>query len=765
MRYNIYLLNGLTPYKSMKIIYTIAILFLPLCVLAQTTIRTVDSNTGLPIPYVLIKGNNQQSFVTDEEGEVQVSRERPTEMIFTHVAFTSITLTVPTNGELIVRMEHIDNTLSEVVVSSFQTERPLLVQAAAISSVSESELYRFNETSIVHAFNTKPGIRVEERAPGSYRVSIRGSSLRSPFGVRNTKVYWNDIPFTAADGTTPLNILDLSNIENTEIIKGPAGSIYGAGNGGVISFTSKQKIDQNRISTDFSVGDFGMMRYRIGVEQQLENGGISASYANQKAEGYRDHTAMEREVFQIAGQFKPSEKQKITTQLLYSDLFYELPGALTAAQLEENPRQARPGSASQNASISQKSMYGTLGQEYRFSPRTFNKSSVYINTVDFENPFNLDYKKETQFSYGGRTSFTYDGSLANIPIRLIGGGEYQLSKTAAQNFGNRNGAADTIRFSDDLITTTAFLFQQVEAELSEKLLFTIGLSQNFSKFDITRNIDARRGIPSAANRRFDPVIVPRIALSAKLNETSAVHGSISSGFSPPTIDEVRTNEGSINLGLEAEKGINYEVGYRGSYKQGLVNLDVSAFYFKLDQTITTFTNEQGVVLFRNAGATDQKGIEAMLDYAVIRNQQTFVQEVKVTHSFTGHYFTFSDFSRGSNDFSGNDVTGVAPNTLVSQVDIRTKPGIYLNFTHQYVDEIPLNDANTIYQDVYNLVNARMGWRSNLGVKWNMEIYAGVENLLNESYSLGNDLNAFGGRFFQPAPTRNFYGGIKLGMKY
>nr|MBI1232259.1 TonB-dependent receptor plug domain-containing protein [Cytophagales bacterium] len=732
---------------------------------AQTLVRTVDSRSGEAIPFVFIKQNNQQSFVTDESGEVSISLEEDTEMMFRHVAFGSSTHTVPARGVVTVRLEAVDNSLSEVVVSSFQTERPLLVQAAAISRVTESELYRFNETSIVHAFNTKPGIRVEERAPASYRISIRGSSLRSPFGVRNTKVYWNGIPFTAADGTTPLNILDLSNIENTEIIKGPAGSIYGAGNGGVISFISKQQVDENRISADFSVGDFGMMRYRLGIDQKLENGGISSSYAHQKADGYRDHTAMDRQVFQMAGHFNPSDRQKITTQLLYSDLFYELPGALTAAQLAENPRQARPGSAAQNASISQKSMYGTLGQEYRFSPKTFNKTSVYINTVDFENPFNLDYKKETQFSYGGRTSFTHDGKIGTIPIRLIGGGEYQLAKTAAQNFGNRNGRADTVRFSDDLITTTAFLFQQLEAELSERLLFTVGLSENFSNYDITRNIDALQGVPSAATRRFTPVIVPRVALSAKLNETSAVHGSISSGFSPPTIDEVRTNEGSINLDLEAEKGINYEVGYRGSYKQGRVNLDVTAFYFKLDQTITTFTNEQGVVLFRNAGATDQKGIEAMVDYAVIRNQLTFLQEVKLTHSFTGHYFTFSNFSRGSNDFSGNDLTGVSPNTLVNQLDIRTKPGIYLNVTHQYVDEIPLNDANTIYQDPYNLVNMRMGWRGNLGIKWTIEAFAGVENLLNETYSLGNDLNAFGGRFYQPAPTRNYYGGIKLGMKY
>ncbi len=741
------------------------IFLIPCALFAQTEITILTSGTNEPVPFVTGKTKNQQNLVADGAGIMSIDLEEETEMIFRHVAFSPHQAMIPASGKITIYLERADNTLTEIVVSSFESERPLLEQAGGIVRVSESELFRFNETSIVHAFNTKPGIRIEERAPASYRVSIRGSSLRSPFGVRNVKMYWNGMPFTAADGTTPLNILDLSNIENTEIIKGPAGSIYGAGNGGVISLTSKQEITDDRISTDLSFGDFGLVRYRVGVEQQLEQGGVSVSYAKQKADGYREHTAMDREVFQIAGHFKPSDRQRISTQLLYSDLYYELPGALTAAQVEENPRQARPGSAAQNASIDLKSMYGTLAHDYQFNPKFSNKTSIYINTVDFENPFNLDYKKETQFSYGGRTSFTFNDTWGGLPVRIIGGGEYQMSKTAAQNFGNRNGQADTVRFSDDLLTTTAFLFQQVEAELSDRFLMTVGLSENFSSFNIDRNIDAVRGNPSTAYRRFDPVVVPRIALSAKLNPSSAIHASISSGFSPPTIDEVRTNEGTINLDLEAEKGINYELGYRASFKQGLVNVDATTFYFKLEETITTFTNEQGVVLFRNAGATDQKGVEVLVDYALVRNQLSFVQELKLTHTFTGHYFTFADFQQGENDYSGNDLTGVAPHTVVNQLDIRTKPGYYLNLTHQFVDDIPLNDANTVFQDAYHLVNSRVGWRGNAGSNFDLEVYAGAENLLNVAYSLGNDLNPFGGRFFQPAAPRNFYGGIKVGFKY
>ncbi len=743
-----------------------AVLFLilnfPVLLFAQTEITIVESRTEIPIPGVIVKAQGFPNQVSDINGQVNFNLTEPTILVFSHIAFDTRSLQVQPNTETVVRLNNATNALSEVIVTGFESERPLLKQAGAISRVTENELYRFNEASIVNAFNTKPGIRVEERAPASYRISIRGSSLRSPFGVRNVKVYWNEIPFTAPDGTTALNILDLSNIQNTEIIKGPAGSIYGAGNGGVISFTSRQQIDENRISAELNIGEFGLVRYRFGIQQQLENGGFSVSYVSQKSDGYREHSAVDRQVLQIAANFDVSDKQKLSTQILYSDLDYQIPGALNETQLQEDRTQARPGSVRQNSSIAQKTLYGMLTHDYRFNEAFENVTALYMNTTDFENPFILDYKKETSYSYGGRTKFTHNGQWGAFPIRLIAGGEFQLGKTLAQNFGNVDGNADTLRFSDDLITVQSFLFQQLEIEWTEDILMTFGFSENFSRYNIDRLVDNGPNSPSNNVKRFDPVIVPRIALAWQITNNTGVHGSISSGFSPPTIDEVRTNEGSINLDLEAEKGINYEVGYRAQY--GILNLDITGFYFKLDQTITSFTNPQGVVLFRNAGATDQKGIELQLDYALFRNQLSTVQEIKLTHAFTGHYFEFTDYSSGGNDFSGNQLTGVAHNTLVNQLDIRTKPGFYLNFTHQFVDEIPLNDANTVYQDVYHLVGSRLGWRNTLG-RWDLEAYAGVDNLSDESYSLGNDLNAFGGRYYQPAPGRNFYGGVKVGFRY
>jgi iron complex outermembrane recepter protein len=743
----------------MKNLLTLLLFLISIGLQAQIQLKITDQISGLPLENVRVK-SGKMIQQTNASGIVSFPGEN-LKISFALEGYESLDKTF-SNGEFEVRLIPVVLNLSAVTVTAFETERPLLEQSAAISVVSERDFTRFNEISPVNAFNQKAGVRIEERAPASYRVSIRGSSLRSPFGVRNVKVYWNEVPFTSPDGTTALNLLDLSNIKSAEVIKGPSGSIYGAGNGGAISFFSRPDLTGNRISTEFLRGDFGLSRFRLGLSQQVGEGGVEASFVSQKSDGYRAHSAVDRQVFQLGSFFPISEKQEIRTQLLISDLDYQIPGALNADQVAADPRQARPGSVNQNSSISQQSVLLSLGHLYRFSEKTSNNTTLYMNTNDFENPFILDYKKELGFGYGLRTKFTHDGEIGGKTIRLIAGAEYQNGITDAQNFGNRNGKADTVRFADKLRTYQGFLFQQAELNLSEKLLFTLGLSENFSGYDIDRQINAPKGKTGLQTRKFDPIVVPRVALNYRMNGFSSVYGSISSGFSPPTIDEVRTNEGSLNLDLEAEKGINYEVGYRLGKEK--FNFELIGYFLKLDETITTFTNENGVVLFRNAGSTDQKGIEASLDYALLRNADGFVKDFSVGTAYTGQFFKFVNYKKQTNDFSGNDLTGVPPHNLVSRIDFRTRPGIYLNFTHQFTDKIPLNDANTVFQESYDLVNLRAGWVKSLG-SFDLELFAGVDNLLDERYSLGNDLNAFAGRFYQPAPTRNWYGGVKLGLRY
>src|SRR5574339_1246898 len=117
-------------------------------------------------------------------------------------------------------------TLQEITLKAYEQNYRLMQMPASVSLISKNQLTRFNNTTILPALNSKPGIRMEERSPASYRLNIRGSSLRSPFGVRNVKVYYNDIPYTDPGGNTYLNQLGYYNIQSLEIIKGPGSSLY-----------------------------------------------------------------------------------------------------------------------------------------------------------------------------------------------------------------------------------------------------------------------------------------------------------------------------------------------------------------------------------------------------------------------------------------------------------------------------------------------------------------------------------------------------------
>ncbi|MEM6845837.1 MAG: TonB-dependent receptor [Bacteroidota bacterium] len=678
-------------------------------------------------------------------------------------------------------------TLDEITVIGYDAEQKLLETPVAVSILPSQEIRAYDETSLVPAMNTLPGVRMEQRSPGSYRIAIRGSALRAPFGVRNVKVYWNDIPFTDPSGSTALNLLDVSNFGSVEVIKGPAGSVYGAGTGGVVNIRSLPR-QQNGTQAEVGAtwGSFGLQRYTATIEQFSEQSSWAVRYAHQQANGYRDHTEMERDMLEIRGEFSTSERHTISASLLYSDLFYEIPGGLNLEQFQENPRQARPGnpfvmgSEESNASIDQEYVLIGLTNEYQFNKKLRNQTTIYGDFSAFENPFNFDYKRDSRQGGGGRTRFYYDHSLGTVAARYTVGAEFQTAFNIARNFGNDMGRPDTLNFDDELRTRQAIFFAKADLALPNEFFVTLGLSHNRLNYDIYRLVDVALDSSFRVQKSFDPVWIPHLGVSKQITDRISLRGDVSLGFSPPTIEEVRTNEGSINLDLRPERGINYELGLRGLVLNDKLQLDASAFYFQLSETIVQRQSERGTTLFTNTGSTDQTGFELAATWFAIQAPQQTISALEVQTAYTHHNFTFDSYQQGDEDFSGNQLTGVAPNVWVTALQLQTNTGIYGNLTYNFTDEIPLDDGNTVYADAYHLVQLKVGYKPPLEVlrswwtkffrssksldSWQLEIFAGVDNLLNQTYSLGNDINAFGQRYYQPAPTRNYYAGLKIGRK-
>src|SRR3546814_8157537 len=110
-------------------------------------------------------------------------------------------------GALAEAQQDTTNQLEEVTVSAYFTKQPLLRLTTSAGVIGQSVLANQSGGSMLPALKTLPGVRMEERSAGSYRLSLRGRLLRSPFGVRTVKVYFDEIPLPDAGGNTFFNLL------------------------------------------------------------------------------------------------------------------------------------------------------------------------------------------------------------------------------------------------------------------------------------------------------------------------------------------------------------------------------------------------------------------------------------------------------------------------------------------------------------------------------------------------------------------------------
>lgn len=652
------------------------------------------------------------------------------------------------------------NTLTSVEVKAYGQVRKLKDVPAAVGYVNGLTLGRFGTGSVVQALNTVTGVRMEERSPGSYRFNIRGSSLRSPFGVRNVKVYFNDIPFTDPGGHTYLNGLGYYNFGSIEILKGPGSSLYGAGTGGVLLVASMQANEEPSIFGEYAVGSYGLQNAYASVTTGGVENKSKIGFQHQVSDGYRQQSALKRDVLSWNGHFRLNEKQVLKTTFLYSNLFYQTPGALTRQEFETNPKLARPAgggfpsAANSRAAIYQKTFLAGLSLTQQLSTTFSNQSSAYGMFTELRNPTIRNYGKAMEPHLGGRTVFTFRHSMDAALLTVNFGGELQQNFTTSSIFQNKGGQPDSLQTEDEIRIRQSFVFLQGNLSLHNWEL-TAGASLNGS------GLRFRRAYPTPApeqSRTLNNELTPRLALARKFSAIT-VYSSVSKGFSPPTSAELLPSGSAINLSLEAEQGVNYDLGARGTIATNFT-VDFNTFYFRLKNTIVQRRDAGGGDYFINAGKTAQKGLETSLNYSLLK-PASFLRQTTIWLNHTYYHFRYKEFKQVTLDYSGKALPGVAPNTISSGIDVQAGNGLLATVTYYFSSKIALNDANTDYAGDYHLLGVKVGYEKWFRNKQRVKIVVGADNLLNQHYSLGNDINGFGGRYYNAAAGRNYYASVVL----
>ena len=671
-------------------------------------------------------------------------------------------LTVAINVVFAQSEEDSVRSLSEVTVRAFEQNTRQNLTTAVVKVVDVPVPFN-NKVSFVQAFNTVAGVRMEERSPGSYRINIRGSSLRSPFGVRNVKVYWNDIPFTDPGGNTYFNQFAYNNSSYIQIFKGPASSMYGPGTGGLVIVGNELK--HHKTGVEYLTGS---NNYHTVMAKALwgndSTGTSMVTYARSQGDGYREQTKMRRDNISWVTEMNINKKHSLNAAVLYTDMYYQTPGGLTLKEFQENPRASRPAvgrfpaAKAINASIWQKTFTAGVTHNNAINQHFNHKTTLYGAYAQVKNSAVRNFERRSEPHFGARTILTYNknfGADNSNVFKWDNGIEFQQGYFNTQVANNKNGVPDTLQTNDDINATVYSFLTQANFNLGSKWIFTAGASFNKNKLRFARLSEY------PVNEQvfnYDNEFAPRLAVMHRFTDDLSLVGAVSKGFSPPTIAELLPSTGVITP-LNAEHGWNYELTFRKNIRAINADFEINSYLFKLNDALVQRRDEAGADYFVNAGKIDQKGIETYAGQTILPRNRSVIDYFTYRLGYTYSHFRYGSFVKEGNDYSGKIIPGVPEHSVSYVGDITFKPGVYANVNYYAASKIFMNDANTEATEPYFLLGFRVGWKKALSRKINANIYTGVDNALNQLYSLGNDINAAAGRYYNVAPGRNYYAGI------
>lgn len=732
-----------------------------------------DSQTREPLADVLIfNSSNQQLTKSDKKGYFELNINGQEEFIVAILPGYKkqyIKLKAGDNN-LNVQLDADGLSLNEVRVAGYNSYKTSRETAGAVALVTSKDINRGSAVSLQSALNAIPGVRMEQSTLSEARISIRGNGVRASFGIRNIKIYVNEIPVTEADGTTRIEALDVNSIGRAEVIKGPASSIYGAGTGGVINFQlQRSPYQEQSLEASGLIGANGLHRLATTYRSGGDKVNSYVSYGWQEYAGYREHSNDMRRFLTGNFQFFPSEKRIITLLLNRTTQHSQIPGALNEDQLAANPQQANPTNLDKAAARYQNWTRIGLGQQYRFNDQFSNTTSLFTYFYDLNHPLPYAYLRNYYQSYGGRTRFLYDPGFSNFATRFTFGAEFNQGLTKGTQYVNNRGVEGAVSGNVDYQNTQYSLFYQSETALSVKTTLTLGISYNSLRYDVKDYLKPNQ----SGIKKFNPQATPRVALSHTFGQALSLHASVSSGFSPPSGSEIKNVDGSVNPDLQAEKGVNYELNAKGSLLKNRLEYDLAFFKMDMKGELIGQSVQQGITIYNNAGKTSHNGVELFTAYQLLKAEDGHqVVSLRPFASVTWSDFKFKDYQilNAQNEvtasYAGNRLTGIAPWVFNLGIDMETKTGLYFYGSYFYSDRLPLNDANSAYNAAYHVANAKLGYRKQLMKHLEVNIYAGLDNILNKSYNSIVSLNAtgFGGAkpaYFSPSPKRNGYGGLNV----
>ncbi|MEJ2405620.1 MAG: TonB-dependent receptor [Candidatus Thiodiazotropha sp.] len=355
-----------------------------------------------------------------------------------------------------------------------------------------------------------------------------------------------------------------------------------------------------------------------------------------------------------------------------------------------------------------------------------------------------------RFAVGGGIQYTHTAPFSGHANRLTVGVDMDRQEDERKRYLLAGDSLGTQTQDQDEQVDNIGLYAQNEYSISERVELTLGGRYDRLDFDVKDNfLSDGDDSGDRSFRKFSPSVGLRFTPRPGLN----LYTNISRSFESPSAVELRDPDGAgFNQALDPQIATNYEIGVKGvlgsraRYDVALFTMDVTDELVPYDIAGTTY--------YENAGESKRNGLEAQLVFEPVDNLIT-------TLAYTYSDFEFDKFiDDNGNDYSGKTIPGIPENLLSADFTYTHNNGAYGQLTALYVDEIYVNNANTTTNDAYTVADLRLGYTKFFGA-WELSPFVGVNNLFDKQYNGNVRINAFGGRYFEPAPERNYYAGLTL----
>ncbi|EAB1726295.1 TonB-dependent receptor [Salmonella enterica] len=687
-------------------------------------------------------------------------------------------LLLPLTFSPVLQAASASNEQTMIVTATPQTVSELDTPAAV--SVIEGEDMRL-ATPLVNLSETLtsvPGLQVQNRQnyAQDLQISIRGFGSRSAFGVRGIRLYVDGIPATMPDGQGQISNIDINSIQDVEVLRGPFSALYGNASGGVINVTTETGIEASSY-----YGSYGSWRYGLKATGAMGDGtqpgdvDYTVSTTRFTTHGYRDHSGARKNLANAKLGVRLDDVSKLSLIFNSVDIKADDPGGLTESEWKADPQQA-PRAEQYNTRKTIKQTQAGLRYERQLSAQDDISVMAYAGereTTQYQSiPLVAQLKPAQaggvitlQRHYQGIDSrWTHRGELG-VPVTFTGGLNYENmseNRKGYNNFRLNNGPPEfghkgDLRRDERNLMWNVDPYLQTQWQLTQKLSLDAGVRYSSVWFDSNDHYIAPGNGDDSGDASYHHWL-PAGSLKYALTDAWNLYLAAGRGFETPTINELSyraDGQSGFNFDLKPSTNDTVEVGSKTRIGNGL--LTAALFQTDTDDEIVVASSMGGRTTYKNAGKTRRQGAELALD-------QRFAGDWRVKASWTWLDATYrSNVCQGQN-CDGNRMPGIARNMGFASLGFIPDEGWYAGTDVRYMGDIMANDENTAKAPSYTVVGLNTGYKFNYS-QLTVDIFGRVDNLFDKEYIGSVIVNESNGRYYEPAPGRNYGVGINLAWQF